>query len=136
MSDFVIYHFPRDDGFCAAWIARQKWPAVDLVPMNYGQPLPDRDWSGKNILIADFSLPHALMRDVFGAAGCRAKILDHHKSAAADLAPSGYSLSMHTIRDESGCGHPRAFRHGIVGRDANLAVCQWRSAAATARFLC
>lgn len=84
--DICIHHFPCDDGFGAAWAVNRKWPgAVEFRPSNYGQPVPDQGIEGKNILIADFSFKP----DVLRAIADRAKsviILDHHKTAAADLA--------------------------------------------------
>lgn len=54
--DTVIYHHPCDDGFAAAWVARRKWPGVELVGSNYGLALPDDvEIAGKHLLIADFS---------------------------------------------------------------------------------
>lgn len=83
--DICVYHFPCDDGFASAWVARRKWPDIQLVPTNYGLALPsDLDVSGKNVLIADFSFKY----DELSAMSWKAKrvvILDHHKTAAADL---------------------------------------------------
>lgn len=84
--DICIYHFPCDDGFGAAWAVHQKWgEAIDYRPSNYGQPVPDDGIDGKNVLVADFSFKPNVLR----AMGKRARsivILDHHKSAAEDLA--------------------------------------------------
>jgi oligoribonuclease NrnB/cAMP/cGMP phosphodiesterase (DHH superfamily) len=82
--DVCLHHFPCDDGFAAAWIVHRKWPEVTLAGVNYGLPFPDIDIDGKNILIADFSY----RPDVLVELAARAKsivILDHHKTAAADL---------------------------------------------------
>lgn len=82
--DICLYHFPCDDGFAAAWVVRRKFPAVALRPTNYGQPFPDVDIDGKNLLIVDFSYKP----DALAGLAARAKsivILDHHKTAEADL---------------------------------------------------
>lgn len=83
--DICIYHFPCDDGFGSAWAVWKKWgETVDFRPSNYGLAVPDEAIDGKNILIADFSFKP----DVLRAMGERARsivILDHHKTAAADL---------------------------------------------------
>lgn len=81
--DICVYHFPCDDGFASAWIARRKWPDVVMAPTNYGLPF-DVDIAGKNVLMADFSFKY----DELCAMSFKAKrivILDHHKTAAADL---------------------------------------------------
>jgi uncharacterized protein len=82
--DICLYHFPCDDGFAASWVVNRKWPDVVLKGTNYGLPFPEVDIDGRNILIADFSYkPDELAR-----LSARAKsivILDHHKTADADL---------------------------------------------------
>jgi oligoribonuclease NrnB/cAMP/cGMP phosphodiesterase (DHH superfamily) len=83
--DVCIYHFPCDDGFASAWIARERWPDLVVAPTNYGQPFPDVDIVGKNVLIADFSYKPEVLRDL-GAKAKSIVVLDHHKTAAADLA--------------------------------------------------
>lgn len=84
-ADVCIYHFPCDDGFASAWVARKKWPDVVLAPTNYGQKLPDVDIDGKNVLIADFSFKSDALRQ-FGERAKSIIVLDHHKTAAQDLA--------------------------------------------------
>ena len=83
-ADICLHHFPCDDGFAAAWVVNRKWPDVVLKGTNYGQPFPEVDIDGKNLLIADFSYkPDELAR-----LSARAKsivILDHHKTADTDL---------------------------------------------------
>lgn len=79
--NICIHHFPCDDGFAAAWIARQKWPECEFIPRNYGQDVPDV--ANKHVLIADFSYKP----DVLTAMQAKSiVILDHHKSAETDLA--------------------------------------------------
>lgn len=83
--DIVIYHSPCDDGFGAAWAAWKRWgDSVEYFPATYGKPAPDV--TGKNVLMADFSykLPD-LQAMTFTAQSI--VILDHHKTAQADLAP-------------------------------------------------
>lgn len=84
--DICIYHFPCDDGFAAAWIARRKWPSVVMAPTNYGQMFPNIDYRGKNILIADFSYRPDALSELMMSFGARSIVmLDHHKTAEADL---------------------------------------------------
>lgn len=85
IPDVCLYHFPCDDGFAAAWVARKRWPGIALFPVNYGLPLPDFDFADKNVLIVDFSLKPAPLTDLAGKART-VVILDHHKTAEADLA--------------------------------------------------
>ena len=84
--DVCIYHFPCDDGLASAWVVRRKWPDIDLAGTNYGLPFPDLDIAGKNVLITDFSFKPEVLRDL-GAKAKSIVVLDHHKTAQADLAP-------------------------------------------------
>src|SRR5262245_33659453 len=81
--DACIYHFPCHDGFASYVIARRRWPDLLPIPKNYGQELPPLDWTeGKNILIADFSLPPDKLKALKAQS---IVILDHHKTAMKDL---------------------------------------------------
>ena len=83
--DICIYHFPCDDGFAAAWCVWKKWgDTVEMRPSNYGQPVPDHDVKGKRVLIADFSFKTEVLEDMCKQAHSIV-ILDHHKTAKADL---------------------------------------------------
>ncbi len=83
--DVLIYHDNCDDGFAAAWVVHKKWgDAVQYLPSNYGQPVPNFDPSGKEILIADFSFTLEQCEDVAGRGG-RILMLDHHKTAQEAL---------------------------------------------------
>lgn len=95
--DVCFYHFPCDDGFASAWVVHRRWPDCELVPINYGQPLPPVEIAGKNILIADFSFKPDLLRLLADTARTIV-VLDHHKTAAADLAGFA-SLGAASYRD-------------------------------------
>lgn len=84
--DICIYHFPCDDGFAAAWVVRRRWPDVTLAGTNYGLMFPDLDYRGKNILIVDFSYKPDALSELMMSFGARSIVmLDHHKTAEADL---------------------------------------------------
>ncbi|MBY2927448.1 phosphohydrolase [Sphingomonadales bacterium 56] len=89
--DIVIYHSPCDDGFGAAWAAWKRWgDSVEYVPATYGKPAPDV--AGKNVLMADFSYKLAEL-DQLAASTASIVILDHHKSALAELEPYRFTES-------------------------------------------
>ncbi len=79
-----IYHGNCADGFGAAWVVRKALGAdVEFVPGVYGQEPPDV--TGKDVILVDFSYKY----DVLAALAYKANsiiVLDHHKSAAEDLA--------------------------------------------------
>ncbi|MEV4934386.1 DHHA1 domain-containing protein [Sphingobium sp. LSP13-1-1.1] len=81
--DIVIYHSPCDDGFGAAWAASKRWgDEPQYLPTNYGIPAPDV--SRLNVLIVDFSYKRAEL-DVMAQTAASIVILDHHKTALAEL---------------------------------------------------
>lgn len=84
--DVCLYHFPCDDGFASAWVARRRWPNIVMAPTNYGLMFPDVDYRGKNLLIADFSYKPDAISELMMTFGARSIVmLDHHKTAEADL---------------------------------------------------
>lgn len=93
MKPLCIYHANCCDGFGAAWVVRKYFgpDGVDFHPGSYGHPPPDV--TGRAVILVDFSYKRA----VLGEMASRAQsvlVLDHHKTAAADLAdlplPVGY----------------------------------------------
>lgn len=86
--DIVIYHDKCMDGFTAAWAIWQRWgDAPEYVACNYGMQPPEL-LAGKHVLIVDFSFPQTILNYMIGEAGAASVvILDHHKTAQADLKP-------------------------------------------------
>lgn len=80
--DICIYHAPCADGFTAAWAVWRRWPDIVFHPGVYGEAPPDV--AGKHVLIVDFSYRKAVLLEMAESAAS-ITILDHHKSAAADL---------------------------------------------------
>lgn len=82
--DIVIYHDHCADGFGAAWACWARWgDACQYVPANYGAAPPEV--AGKHVLIVDFSYKRDVLREM-GRAALSVIVLDHHKTAQADLA--------------------------------------------------
>lgn len=84
MRPLCIYHAFCADGFCAAWVVRRAFKGeVDFHPASYGQDAPAV--IGRDVIMVDFSYK----RPVINAMARDAQslfILDHHKTAAEDLA--------------------------------------------------
>ncbi|WP_156428097.1 phosphohydrolase [Novosphingobium sp. FSW06-99] len=81
--DIMIYHADCADGFGAAWAVWKKWGnRVQFFPASYGDAPPEV--LGKHVLIGDFSYKSDGLASLHGAASV--VILDHHKTAEADLA--------------------------------------------------
>lgn len=87
-----IYHGNCADGFTAAWVVWQALGnAVEFVPGHYGKPPPDV--TGADVIMVDFSYKRPVIDAM--AATCRTMlILDHHKTAAADLAGIGMPFTV------------------------------------------
>lgn len=85
MKTLCIYHGNCADGFGAAWVVRQALGAenVEFHPGHYGKPAPDVE--GRDVIIVDFSYPYELLV-LLGHQARSILIIDHHKTAAADLA--------------------------------------------------
>lgn len=88
--DLCIYHGNCDDGFGAAWAIWRRWGnEIAYVPGFYGKELPDV--SGKHVLFVDFSAKRPQI-DAMALAARSIVIIDHHKTAEADLAPFAVTL--------------------------------------------
>ena len=90
MKPLCIYHGNCADGFTAAWVVNRFFGivGVEFHPGIYGQKPPDVD--GRNVILVDFSYKRpvldAMLRSGDTAQALTILILDHHKTAAEDLA--------------------------------------------------
>lgn len=111
-----IYHGNCADGFGAAWVVRRALgDSVEFVAGVYGAEPPDV--TGYDVVLVDFSYKYDVLAGLARSANSII-VLDHHKSAAADLA-----------RFES-------FHAGIeedVRHDDGSALLGWKSAHAMAQ---
>ena len=83
-TPLVIYHYPCDDGFGAAWIINKALNgAVEFHPGIYGKPPPDV--TDRDVILVDFSYKKDVLEEMKKVAGT-ILILDHHKTAEEDLA--------------------------------------------------
>lgn len=79
-----IYHGNCADGFGAAWVVRKALgPDVEFHPASHGEPAPDV--AGKIVVIVDFAFPYDTLMAMAQVAES-ILVLDHHKTAQADLA--------------------------------------------------
>lgn len=85
MSNTIcIYHGNCADGFGAAWVVRKALgDAVEFHPGVYQTPPPDV--TGRDVILVDFSYKRPVL-DRMAQTARSILILDHHKSAAEDLA--------------------------------------------------
>lgn len=86
MKPFCIYHGGCDDGFGSAWVVRKALGEVEFYPGVYArEPPPDSYISGRDVIMVDFSYKRPVLDEMFRKARSLL-ILDHHKTAAEDLA--------------------------------------------------
>jgi oligoribonuclease NrnB/cAMP/cGMP phosphodiesterase (DHH superfamily) len=79
----VLYHANCADGFGAAFAAwKRHGRGADYVAVNHGEAPPNV--AGRAVVIADFAYPRAVLLGLRERAASLV-VLDHHKSAAADL---------------------------------------------------
>lgn len=85
MKVLCIYHGNCQDGFGAAWAVRHGFDPrrIEFHAGVYQDPPPDV--TGRNVLLVDFSYKRPVLLEMAKKARS-ILILDHHKSAAEDLA--------------------------------------------------
>jgi oligoribonuclease NrnB/cAMP/cGMP phosphodiesterase (DHH superfamily) len=82
MSKICIYHGNCADGFTSAWVVRKALGDIEFHAGVYQQPPPDV--KGKDVVLVDFSYKRPVLEQIRDAAKS-VTILDHHKTAQADL---------------------------------------------------
>lgn len=84
MHPIVIYHGECADGFTGAWVANKKFKgSLTLHSAMHGSRAPEV--SGREVILIDFAYPRPVMLELKEKAATLT-VLDHHKTAAADLA--------------------------------------------------
>lgn len=84
MNPICIYHSNCADGFGAALIVRAALGGqVDFHPGKYGEAPPEV--TGRDVIIVDFSYKRDVMINIIESCD-QLTVLDHHKSAEAELA--------------------------------------------------
>lgn len=97
MNPLCIYHGNCADGFTAAWVV---WKAFDECEFHAGvHQDPPPDVTGRDVIFVDFSYKRPVL-DEMAKTARSIVILDHHKTAEADLAdftglPSGRGKLAH-----------------------------------------
>jgi len=99
--DLVCYHAGCLDGQGSAWAAWKRWgDAVQYLPCSYGKSPPVDAVMGRNVLVADFSWKRPDM-EILGAAAASIVVLDHHRTAKAELEPFTIRLCSGVNDEES-----------------------------------
>jgi oligoribonuclease NrnB/cAMP/cGMP phosphodiesterase (DHH superfamily) len=109
MKNVVLYHGGCRDGFCAAWVARNALGKDTVcIPVQYGQPVPKIE-NGSMVYIVDFSYPKDVLLTLHQRMG-HLTVLDHHKTAQADLS-SVSAPDLHITFDMNKSGGRLTWEH-------------------------
>jgi len=97
-----IYHGGCDDGFASAYAVHLAYSkGVDFHYGIYQQEPPD--CTGREVFLVDFSYKRDVMEKIIAVAD-RVTVLDHHKSAEAELTPLLESGKLDGRFDMTRCG--------------------------------
>lgn len=88
-NELIIYHGNCPDGFTAAWVAHRALRHstgrdAELFKGSYGDDPPYELAKGRIVYVVDFSYPRAKLLQLRASAAALV-VLDHHKTAQADL---------------------------------------------------
>lgn len=98
-TPIVIYHGNCADGFTAAWVVWRSHPDWEFFPGKYQENPPDV--TGRDVYFLDFSYKRPVILEMAKQAKS-ITILDHHKSAEADLVDLSENVSVVFDMDRSG----------------------------------
>lgn len=114
-----IYHGNCADGFGAAWAVRHALGEIDFHAGVYQDPPPDV--TDRHVIMVDFSYKRPVL-EAMAAVARSILILDHHKSAAEDLA--GYLPPHDTWEDWIEAHHEHEIR-ALFDMDRSGAGMAW-----------
>lgn len=104
MASKILYHDKCFDGFTAAWAAWKRFgDTAEYIPVSYGQASYADTTDQDDVYLLDFCYPAHVLRTL---SANRLIILDHHKTAEADLALMKFNEHDEVIFDmeRSGAG--------------------------------
>lgn len=116
MKPLCLYHANCLDGFAAATVVEKSCPSTEFIAAQYGKPPPAV--AGRDVIIVDFSYPRAVLI-AMAASAKTILILDHHKTAAEDLA-EGLPDNVKVTFDMTRSGCVLAWKHFHPGEPVPL----------------
>jgi oligoribonuclease NrnB/cAMP/cGMP phosphodiesterase (DHH superfamily) len=121
MKTLCIHHGNCADGFGAAWVVRKAlgMDHVDFHAATYQDAPPDV--TGRDVLMVDFSYKRPVMAEIVAKANS-VKVLDHHKTAAADLLPMLEAGEIGGVFDMERSGAGIAWDHFFPGEPRPMLV--------------
>jgi len=115
----VLYHRGCNDGLASAWAAkRYLGDEAIYLPYQYGDKVPDTI-NGLHLFLVDLSMSTEQLFDLVATRVPSVMVIDHHKSAEADLAPfrtiRGITELNQRLNDESLSEEPKVFKFFSTG---------------------
>jgi len=120
--DIIISHAACPDGFCAAYIAKKKYPDAEVIFRAHGQTGIDElieHCRGKRVLMTDFSLPTKEQNIALIDAASYTMILDHHKTAESKIGGLPQAACAKIVFDMKRSGAGLTWDY-LFGRDSGL----------------
>lgn len=116
--DYILYHKNCQDGWCAAYICKKKWPDAQLLPLSYGLTQGELDMVfecvfQKDVIMVDYSFPNRELMEELARVTRYLKVYDHHASKKDVLA--GFNFA---VFDNERSGAGLAWDH-IFGKDSH-----------------
>lgn len=129
MNPLCIYHSGCDDGFGAAWaVWKALGDGVEFYAGVYQSPPPDV--AGRDVIMVDFSYKRPIIEDMRETANS-ILILDHHKTAAEDLAGfqppfgPGWRRHLDNVYQDRCEGIPQASLYSLFDMERSGAGLAW-----------
>ncbi len=116
MTNYIIYHqrsagVDCPDGIAAAWVASRAVLSATFIGATYQSEPTLEPKAGDRVFIVDFSYPAAILES-WADIGAEITVLDHHKTAQANLAGlERFSDRILCRFDMAECGATLAWRH-------------------------
>lgn len=79
--DLIVTHAKCPDGWCAAFIAKKRYPEAEILALDHGEPVPFEQVDGKDVIVTDFSWPVRADNIQLAILAKSFHIYDHHKTA-------------------------------------------------------
>jgi uncharacterized protein len=83
--DLIVTHAKCPDGWCAAFIAKKRYPEAEILALDHGSPVPFESVAGLDVIVLDFSWPNREDNIRLHDSAKWFHIYDHHKTAAERL---------------------------------------------------
>ena len=94
--NLIISHNNCPDGWCAAYVAKKRYPEAEIMLLNHGLDEGNiaaiiAACSNADVLMLDYSLRTRELNDQLNSVAKSFRILDHHKTAQAALDGAPYA---------------------------------------------